>query len=64
MRTPPPRPFAIVYPKKIRKQFHKHHPFQLARFKVLVENELVINRTDFSEFMLEDMHTSQIDGEA
>lgn len=65
LRTPPPRPRAIVYPEdKLRKQFYKDHPFELARPKVLVENELGINRTDYSKLMLDGMHPSQIDGEA
>ncbi|KAG1056321.1 hypothetical protein G6F46_002960 [Rhizopus delemar] len=65
LRTPPPRPRAIVYPEdKLRKQFYKDHPFELARPKVLVENELGVNRTDFSKLMLDGMHPSQIDGEA
>lgn len=65
LRTPPPRPRAIVYPEdKLRRQFFKDHPFELARPKVLVENDLGINRTDYSKLMLEGMHPSQIDGEA
>ncbi|KAI7901487.1 mitochondrial ribosomal protein S25 [Cokeromyces recurvatus] len=65
LRTRPPRPRAIVYPEdKLRKQFYKDHPFELARPKVLVEPELGINRTDFSKLMLDGMHPSQIDGEA
>ncbi|RCH84767.1 mitochondrial ribosomal small subunit component [Rhizopus azygosporus] len=65
LRTPPPRPRAIVYPEdRLRKQFYKDHPFELARPKVLVENELGINRTDYSKLMLDGMHPSQIDGEA
>ncbi|KAF1806578.1 mitochondrial ribosomal protein S25 [Mucor lusitanicus] len=65
LRTPPPRPRAIVYPEdKLRRQFFKDHPFELSRPKVLVENDLGINRTDFSKLMLDGMHPSQIDGEA
>ncbi|KAG1468561.1 hypothetical protein G6F56_003763 [Rhizopus delemar] len=65
LRTPPPRPRAIVYPEdKLRRQFYKDHPFELARPKVLVENELGSNRTDFTKLLLDDMHPSQIDGEA
>ncbi|GAA5795675.1 mitochondrial ribosomal protein S25 [Helicostylum pulchrum] len=65
LRTPPPRPRAIVYPEdKLRRQFFKDHPFELARPKVLVENDLGINRIDYSKLMLEGMHPSQIDGEA
>lgn len=65
LRTPPPRPRAIVYPEdKLRRQFFKDHPFELAKPKVLVENDLGINRTDFSKLMLDGMHPSQIDGEA
>ncbi|KAI8372207.1 mitochondrial ribosomal protein S25 [Blakeslea trispora] len=65
LRTSPPRPRAIVYPEdRLRKQFYRDHPFELSRPKVLVENELGVNRTDFSQLMLEGMHPSQIDGEA
>ncbi|KAI8368567.1 mitochondrial ribosomal protein S25 [Choanephora cucurbitarum] len=65
LRTPPPRPRAIVYPEdRLRKQFYRDHPYELSRPKVLVENELGINRTDFSRLMLDGMHPSQIDGEA
>lgn len=65
LRTPPPRPRAIVYPEdKLRRQFYKDHPFELSRPKVLVENDLGINRTDYSKLMLDGMHPSQIDGEA
>lgn len=65
LRTPPPRPRAIVYPEdKLRRQFFKDHPFELSRPKVLVENDLGINRTDYSKLMLDGMHPSQIDGEA
>jgi small subunit ribosomal protein S23 len=65
LRTLPPRPRAIVYPEdKLRRQFFKDHPFELSRPKVLVENDLGINRTDFSQLMLDGMHPSQIDGEA
>ena len=65
LRTPPPRPRAIVYPEdRLRRQFFKDHPFELAKPKVLVENDLGINRTDFSKLMLDGMHPSQIDGEA
>ncbi|KAI9476173.1 MAG: mitochondrial ribosomal protein S25 [Benjaminiella poitrasii] len=65
LRTQPPRPRAIVYPEdRLRKQFYKDHPFELSRPKVLVENELGINRTDYSRLLLDGMHPSQIDGEA
>ncbi|KAI9360203.1 mitochondrial ribosomal protein S25 [Pilaira anomala] len=65
LRTPPPRPRAIVYPEdKLRRQFFKDHPFELARPKVLVENDLGINRTDYSKLMLDGMHPSEIDGDA
>ncbi|KAI8047290.1 mitochondrial ribosomal protein S25 [Gilbertella persicaria] len=65
LRTPPPRPRAIVYPEdRLRRVFYRDHPFELSRPKVLVENELGIHRTDFSKLMLDGMHPSQIDGEA
>ncbi|KAI8989509.1 mitochondrial ribosomal protein S25 [Pilobolus umbonatus] len=65
LRTPPPKPRAIVYPEdKLRRQFYKDHPFELSRPKTLVENELGINRTDYSKLLLEGMHPSQVDGEA
>lgn len=65
LRTPPPRPRAIVYPEdRLRRQFFKDHPFELARPKVLVENDNGINRTDFSKLLLDGMHPSHVDGEA
>ncbi|KAI9281584.1 mitochondrial ribosomal protein S25 [Sporodiniella umbellata] len=65
LRTPPPRPRAIVYPEdKLRRKFYKEHPFELARPKTLVENDLGTNRTDFSKLLLDGMHLSEVDGEA
>ncbi|KAI8390873.1 mitochondrial ribosomal protein S25 [Radiomyces spectabilis] len=65
LRSRPPKPQAIVYPEdRLRRQFFKDHPYELARPKVLVENESGINRTDFSQLMLPGMHPSEVDGEA
>ncbi|ORZ20455.1 mitochondrial ribosomal protein S25 [Absidia repens] len=65
LRTPPPRPRAIVYPEdRLRRQFYKDHPFELSRPKVLVENDDGVNRTDFSQLILPGMHLAQVDGEA
>ncbi|KAI9030955.1 mitochondrial ribosomal protein S25 [Phycomyces nitens] len=65
LRTRPPRPMAITYPEdKLRRQFYKDHPYELARPKVLVENETGKNRTDFSRLLLPGMSLNEVDGEA
>ncbi|ORY98512.1 mitochondrial ribosomal protein S25 [Syncephalastrum racemosum] len=64
LRTKAPRPLRIVYPEdKLRRQFFKDHPFELARPKVLVENTNATNRTDYSTLLLPGMHPSEVDGE-
>ncbi|KAL0088489.1 mitochondrial ribosomal protein S25 [Phycomyces blakesleeanus] len=65
LRTKPPRPVAIVYPEdKLRRQFYRDHPYELARPKVLVENNTGLNRTDFSKLLLPEMNLYEVDGEA
>lgn len=64
LRSRPPRPVPIVYPEdRLRRQFYKDHPFELARPQVLVENKLGINRTDFSQLMLPGMTPDEVTGE-
>ncbi|KAI7878624.1 hypothetical protein K492DRAFT_164757 [Lichtheimia hyalospora FSU 10163] len=64
LRTRPPRPAPIVYPEdRLRRQFYKDHPFELARPQVLVENRLGLNRTDYSQLMLPDMLPEEVSGE-
>ncbi|KAG0168714.1 mitochondrial ribosomal small subunit component [Apophysomyces sp. BC1034] len=64
LKTRPPRPRAIVYPEdKLRKQFYKDHPFELAKPKILVEDDSGLNRTDFSQLLLEGMDPREVDGE-
>ncbi|KAI7851446.1 mitochondrial ribosomal protein S25 [Circinella umbellata] len=64
LRTKPPRPAAIVYPEdKLRRQFYKDHPFELARPQSLVENKLGLNRTDYSQLLLPDMLPEEVTGE-
>ena len=64
LRTRPPRPAPIVYPEdRLRRQFYKDHPFELARPQVLVENRLGLNRTDYTQLMLPDMLPEEVTGE-
>ncbi|KAI9254533.1 mitochondrial ribosomal protein S25 [Phascolomyces articulosus] len=64
LRTKPPRPAPIVYPEdRLRRQFYKDHPFELARPQTLVENKLGLNRTDFSQLLLPGMLPEEITGE-
>ncbi|KAI7868600.1 mitochondrial ribosomal protein S25 [Spinellus fusiger] len=64
LRTRPPRPLPIVYPEdKLRRQFYKDHPYELARPKVLVEEDCEQNRTDFSQLLLPGMDSREVDGE-
>ncbi|KAI9491848.1 mitochondrial ribosomal protein S25 [Zychaea mexicana] len=64
LRTRPPRPAQIVYPEdRMRRQFYKDHPFELARPQSLVENKLGLNRTDYSQLLLPDMLPEEVTGE-
>ncbi|KAF7721736.1 mitochondrial ribosomal small subunit component [Apophysomyces ossiformis] len=64
LKTRAPRPRAIVYPEdRLRKQFYKDHPFELAKPKILVEDDSGLNRTDFSQLLLPGMDPNEIDGE-
>ncbi|KAI8143700.1 mitochondrial ribosomal protein S25-domain-containing protein [Fennellomyces sp. T-0311] len=64
LRTRPPRPAPIVYPEdRLRRQFYKDHPFELARPQTLVENKLGLNRTDYSQLLLPGMLPEEVTGE-
>ena len=64
LRTKPPRPAPIVYPEdRLRRQFYKDHPFELARPQSLVENKLGLNRTDYSQLLLPGMLPEEVTGE-
>lgn len=64
LRTKPPRPQPIRYPEdKLRREFYRDHPFELARPQNLVENKLALNRTDFSQLLLPGLGPEDITGE-
>ncbi|KAG2182289.1 hypothetical protein INT43_007216 [Umbelopsis isabellina] len=64
LKTRAPKPRPIVYPEdRLRRQFYKDHPFELQRPKLLVETTDGINRTNFSQLLLDGMHPAQVDGE-